>query len=184
MPLRWIGLTTAAISFRSNPLDLYSGLCCTIRADKLSARKCVLDSRRCGHPGRNSVAIRRRAWVLSLFEMGITMIMNLSEFVILVLFLTVLLFVPLVVIQFIGRRKPVFKPSLRECPNCGAENHKTKEQCYCCGHRFGSPPEGPDAAVIQRVKQADDRKMRRRAASQHRPAVAEKPSPTERTPEE
>jgi len=120
-----------------------------------------------------------------LFEMGITMIMNLSEFVILVLFLTVLLFVPLVVIQFIGRRKPVFKPSLRECPNCGAENHKTKEQCYCCGHRFGSPPpEGLDAVVIQRVKQADDRKMRRRAASQHRPAVAEKPSPTERTPEE
>src|SRR5882724_12514988 len=110
-----------------------------------------------------------------LFEMGITMIMNLSEFVILVLFLTVLLFVPLVVIQFIGRRKPVFKPSLRECPNCGAENHKTKERCYCCGHRFGSPPpEGPDATMIQRVRQADDRKMRRRTAAQTPPAVAEK----------
>src|SRR6266446_5546475 len=111
--------------------------------------------------------------------MGITMIMNLSEFVILVLFLTVLLFVPVLVIQFISRRKPVFKPSLRECPNCGAENHKTKEQCYCCGHRFGSPPpEGLDAAVIRRVKQADNRKMRRRAASQHRPVVSENTATT------
>ena len=113
------------------------------------------------------------------------MIMNLGEFVILVLFLTILLFVPIVVIQFIGRRKPVFKPSLQECPNCGAENHKTKERCYCCGHRFGSPPtEGLDPVVIQRVKQTDDRKIRRRAAAHPPPAVAEKPSPPEQNREE
>jgi hypothetical protein len=113
------------------------------------------------------------------------MIMNLGEFVILVLFLTVLLFVPIVVIQFIGRRKPVFKPSLQECPNCGAENHKAKEQCYCCGHRFGSSPsEGLDAALIQRVKQADDRRMRRRSAAQPPSAIVEKPLPTEQAREE
>jgi len=113
------------------------------------------------------------------------MIVNLGEFVNLVLFLTILLFVPIVVIQFIGRRKPVFKPSLQECPNCGAENHKAKEWCYCCGHSFGLPAqEVLDAALIQRVKQADDRKMRRRAAAQPPPAAAEKPSPTKPALEE
>jgi hypothetical protein len=113
------------------------------------------------------------------------MIMNLGEFVVLVLFLTVLLFVPIVVIQFIGRRKPVFKPSLQECPTCGAENHKAKEHCYCCGHRFGSPPsEGLDAALVQRVKQADERRVRRRAAVPSPAATAEKPLPTEPALEE
>ena len=108
------------------------------------------------------------------------MIMNLGEFVILVLFLTVLLFVPIVIVQFIGRSKPTFKPSLQECPNCGAENHKDKEQCYCCGHRFGSSPsEGLDATLVQRVKQADDRRARRKAATPSPATTAEKPLPTE-----
>jgi len=113
------------------------------------------------------------------------MIMNLGEFVIFVLFLTVLLFVPVMIVQFIGRRKPVFKPSLQECPNCGAENHRNKEQCYCCGHRFGSSPsEGLDATLIQRVNQADDRKMKRKAAAPSPAAAAEKPLPTEPALEE
>jgi len=108
--------------------------------------------------------------------------MNLGEFVIFVLFLTVLLFVPIVIVQFIGRRKPVFKPNLQECPNCGAENHRDKEQCYCCGHRFSlSSSEGLDVTLVQRVKQADDRRAKRRAAA---PSPAEKPSPTEPTLEE
>jgi predicted amidophosphoribosyltransferase len=111
--------------------------------------------------------------------------MNLGEFVVLVLFLAVLFFVPIVVIQFIGRRKPVFKPNLQECPNCGAENHRAKEQCYCCGHRFGSSPtEGLDATLVQRVKQVDDRRMKRRAAAQPTTATEEKPLPTERALEE
>jgi len=113
------------------------------------------------------------------------MIVNLGEIVILLMFLAGLLLVPIVAIQFIGRRKPAFKPSLQECPKCGAENHKAKEQCYCCGHSFGLPPtEGLDAALIQRVKQADDRKMRRGAAAQPPPAVAKKPSPAESALEE
>src|SRR5258708_4116871 len=108
------------------------------------------------------------------------MIMNLGEFVILVLFLTVLLFVPIVIVQFIGRRKPVFKPSLQECPNCGAENHRAKEQCYCCGHRFGSSPsEGLNTTLIERVKQADDKGARRKATAQSPAATAEKPLSTE-----
>ena len=103
------------------------------------------------------------------------MIMNLGEFVILLLFLTVLLFVPIVVIQFIGRRNPSFKPNLHECPNCGAENYQAKEQCYCCGYSFGSSPtEALDPTLIQRVKQADDRSIRRRDASQSPTAIAEK----------
>ena len=110
------------------------------------------------------------------------MIMNHGEFVIFVLFLTVLLFVPIVIIKFIGRRKPVFKPNLQECPNCGAENHRDKEQCYCCGHRFGlSPSEGPDATLIQRVKQADDRRAKRRVASE---STADKSQPAEETTKE
>jgi hypothetical protein len=107
------------------------------------------------------------------------MIMNLGEFVIFVLFLTILLFVPIVIIQFIGRRKPAFKPSLQECPNCGAENHRDKDQCYCCGHRYDlSPSEGLDATLIQQVKQADDKRVRRKAAVQSPAVAAEKPLPT------
>jgi hypothetical protein len=116
---------------------------------------------------------------------GTAMIMNLGEFVIFVLFLTVLLVVPIVVVQFIGRRKPVFKPILQECPGCGAENHRDKEQCYCCGHRFGSSPsEGLDAALVQRVRQADDRRVRRKAAAQPPAATVEKPLPAEPALEE
>jgi hypothetical protein len=113
------------------------------------------------------------------------MIMNLGEFVIFVLFLTILLFVPIMVIQFIGRRKPVSRPSLQECPNCGAENHKDKEQCYCCGHRFGSLPlKETDAVLLQRVKQADDRRAKRKTATQSPAATAEKPLPTKSALEE
>jgi hypothetical protein len=108
------------------------------------------------------------------------MIMNVGELVILVLFLTVLLFVPIVVIQFIGHRRPAFKPSLQECPNCGAENHTAKEECYCCGHRFGSSPsEGLDPTLVRRMKSADDRRMRRRVVAQPPVTIAEKPLPAE-----
>jgi len=113
------------------------------------------------------------------------MIMNLGEFVIFVLFLTVLLFVPVMIVQFIGRRKPVFKPSLQECPNCGAENHRDKERCYCCGHRFASSPsEGVGTPLIQRVKQADDQKAKRRTTAQSSASTAEKPLPTKQALEE
>jgi len=113
------------------------------------------------------------------------MIMNLGEFVILLLFLTVLFFVPIIVIQFVGRRRPIFKPNLQECPSCGAENHRAKAQCYCCGHNFGPlPSEGTDAALIQRVKQADESRKRRKTTPETPASVVEKPLRAEQSMEE
>ena len=94
------------------------------------------------------------------------MVMNVGEFVILLAFLTVLLFVPIAIIQFVGRRRPISKPSLQECANCGAENHTGKERCYCCGHHLDSSPmAGTNLTVLERVKQADEEKARRKAAT-------------------
>jgi hypothetical protein len=110
------------------------------------------------------------------------MIMNHGELVILLLFLTVLFFVPIVIIQLVGRRRPSFKPNLLECPNCGADNHQAKSRCYCCGHDFGSSPTEGD--VIQRVKQAEDSRRRRSAAAEIPGAIVEKPLPGARSKEE
>ena len=89
--------------------------------------------------------------------------MNLGEFVILVSFLVFLLFVPIVIVQMIGRRHP--KPNLRECPDCGAENRLGTEQCYCCGHHFGLSPV-QSLEIIQLVQRADDSKARRSVETQ------------------
>jgi hypothetical protein len=108
--------------------------------------------------------------------------MNFGEFVILLVLLTVLFFIPIIVIQFFGRNGSIFKRSLQECPSCGAENDNAKIRCYCCGHDFESSPlEGLDAALLQRVRQADDSKKRRRATSETSATLAEKPLPSEQT---
>ena len=114
------------------------------------------------------------------------MVMNLSEFVILLGFLTILLFVPIAIIHFCRRRRrPISKPSLQECPNCGAENHTGKEQCYCCGHRLDSSPlAGMDIALMQRVKQADKEKARRKTATKNPEPLGERPLRTGQTTEE
>lgn len=113
------------------------------------------------------------------------MVMNLSEFVILLGFLTVLLFVPIAIIHFVGRRRPISKPSLQECPNCGAENHTGKEQCYCCGHRLDSSPlAGMDVALMQRVKQADKEKALRKDVTKNPEPLEKRPLRTGQTKEE
>ena len=113
------------------------------------------------------------------------MVMNLSEFVILLGFLTILLFVPIAIIHFVGGRRPISKPSLQECPNCGAENHTGKEQCYCCGHRLDSSPSaGMDITLVQRVKHADKEKARRKTATKNPEALKEQsPRPGQTTEE-
>jgi len=92
--------------------------------------------------------------------------MNLGEIVMVVLILTIVSIIPFVVIGFLSRRRPTINSSLQECPHCGAQNHKAKEHCYCCGFGFIPPPSGGgEATVIQRVKQADDGKTRRRVGT-------------------
>lgn len=108
--------------------------------------------------------------------------MNFGEFVILLVLLAALFFIPIIVIQFFGRRGPIFRQNLRECPGCGAENNNAKVQCYCCGYAFESSPlEGLDAVMLQRVRQADDGKKQRRTASKTSSIGAEKSLPTEQT---
>ncbi len=98
--------------------------------------------------------------------------MNLSEVVMLALFLTIFIVVLIVFAQIGSRRQATINPSLRECPHCGADNYKTKERCYCCGFGFVLPQsDGPDPALIQRVKRADDSRMRRKVETQIPQAV-------------
>jgi hypothetical protein len=128
----------------------------------------VLDSRRSGHQ-------------LLLSEEAI---MNFSEIVMLALFLTIFVVVPIVFAQIGSRRQATIKPSFRECPRCGAHNYKTKERCYCCGFGFVLPQsDGPDPALIQRVKQADDSRMRRKVETQIPQAVEDEPERAEKASE-
>lgn len=93
--------------------------------------------------------------------------MNFSEIVMVLVFLTVFVVVPVIFIQCGSRRKNSITSSLNECPQCGAQNHKAKERCYCCGYGFiSSKSDTTDAALIQRVKQADDDKMKRKVEAQ------------------
>jgi hypothetical protein len=108
--------------------------------------------------------------------------MNFGEFVILLVLSTVLFFVPIIVNHLFGHRGPAFNPNFQECPTCGAENDNTKVQCYCCGHDFGpSPLEGLNAALFQRVKQADEEKRQRRATPETSRMVTDKPPPSGQT---
>jgi ribosomal protein L37E len=83
--------------------------------------------------------------------------MNLTDMVMLLVFLVVFVIVPAVFIQLGSRRKHASHASLLQCPSCGAENYKTKHHCYCCGYDLSaSQPEIASEAVLQRVKRADE----------------------------
>ena len=110
--------------------------------------------------------------------------MNLSKIVALALFLTLFIVVPIVLVQIGSRRRATAEPSLLECAHCGAHNYRTKERCYCCGFRFVLPQsDRPDSALIQRVKQADDSRMRRKAETQITQAAEDKPQRAEKASE-
>lgn len=89
--------------------------------------------------------------------------MNLTDVVMLLLFIVVFVVAPAVLIQLGSRRKHANHSNLQECPSCGAENHKAKERCYCCGYDLAARrSEGTSEALLQRVKQADEKRMKSR----------------------
>lgn len=101
--------------------------------------------------------------------------MTLTDLAMLLLFLAVFVFVSLLFIQG-GRRRPA-NPELQECPECGAQNHKGKERCYCCSHQLVSPqPDEPNLEVIHRVKEAEDGRGRRSVHAPTLEAVEDEPS--------
>lgn len=104
--------------------------------------------------------------------------MNLSEIAMLLLFLTVFVVVPVIFIQCGSRRKNSISSGLHECPQCGAQNYKAKERCYCCGYGFiSSKSDATNAVLIQRLKQADDGKMKREVEAQASEAVEDRTLP-------
>jgi ribosomal protein L37E len=97
---------------------------------------------------------------------------NLTDFVMLFLFLVVFVAVPALFIQLGSRRKHASHSSLLQCPSCGAENYKTKERCYCCGYDLAVARSGGTSdALLQRVKQADEKRVRSQIAAQSPQAV-------------
>jgi hypothetical protein len=84
--------------------------------------------------------------------------MNFGEFVILLVLLAALFFIPIIVIQFFGRRGPIFRKNLES-----------------------SPLEELDAALLQRVRQADDSKKQRRTIPETSSISAEKPLSSQQT---
>jgi hypothetical protein len=108
--------------------------------------------------------------------MGNTYILTGRDIVGLLAMLAVFVIAPTILMWCLSRRP---KPRLKECPHCGAQNRESQTRCYCCGFVFKSLSlYGAEAAtLIQRVKQADDAKMRRDAEAQ-----ATEAQPSEKTP--
>ena|ERR1039457_4267136 len=99
--------------------------------------------------------------------------MNLTDVVMLVLFLAVFVVVPAVFIQLGSRRKHASHSSLLQCPSCGAENYKGKASCYCCGYELvAGRSDGTNDALLQRVKRADEKRTRS-------PITTQSPQPVE-----
>jgi ribosomal protein L37E len=87
--------------------------------------------------------------------------MNLTEIVMLLVFLAAFVVVPAIFIQLGSRRKHASHSGLLQCPSCGAENYKVKERCYCCGYDLAvSREERHGEPVLQRVKRADESRLR------------------------
>jgi hypothetical protein len=77
-------------------------------------------------------------------------------------------FAPLVFVLCCGRN---LKPSLPECPYCGAQYRGTPARCYCCGYEFILPESNAgDVKVIQLVRQADSNKATQPTAAHSPPA--------------
>jgi len=84
-----------------------------------------------------------------------------AELVGLLALLGVFVFAPMLLMLCCSNRAQGPKPSLRECPHCGAEYRGTPTRCYACEHQLilpVSPAEPP--AIIQRVRQTDTNKAR------------------------
>lgn len=80
-----------------------------------------------------------------------------------------IMFGPLVLLLCCGQTS---KPSLPQCPHCGAEYRGTPTLCYACGHRFIRPvSHAAPATVIHGVRQTDANKSRP-ATEAHTPPAA------------
>jgi len=87
--------------------------------------------------------------------------MSRADFVGLFVFLGISVFAPVAFALWCSRRARGSKPGLQECPHCGAQNHNTKEHCYCCGNKFTRPQlDAGVPTVVQRVKQAEDNRVK------------------------
>jgi ribosomal protein L37E len=110
---------------------------------------------------------------LSPYEEGVKTIVNLTDMVMLFVFLVVFVIVPAIFIQLGSRRKHTHHSDLQECPSCGAENYKVKARCYCCGYDLVAIRSGgPSDALLQRVKRMDESRVRP-------PLAVETPQPVE-----
>jgi ribosomal protein L37E len=97
---------------------------------------------------------------------------NPTNIVMLLLFLVVFVVVPTIFIQLGSRRKHANHLNLQECPSCGAENHMTKDRCYCCGYDLAAGRSaGTSEAILDRVKRADESRPRPKLAAQSPQAV-------------
>jgi hypothetical protein len=101
--------------------------------------------------------------------------MTLRDILMLALFLAVFSVVPFALMLLLSRHsRHKTHSSLRECPHCGAQNDKAKDHCYCCGLTFILPqPDGADPALIQRVRQEDDSRLKRTVGAQTSQSVDE-----------
>ncbi len=98
--------------------------------------------------------------------------MNLTDIVMLLLFLAVFVVVPTVLIQLGSRRKHASHSGLLQCPSCGADNYKVKARCYCCGYDLvAGRSEAAGEALLQRVKRVDENRTRSPIAEQSPQAV-------------
>src|SRR5689334_16897048 len=124
-------------------------------AEKFADRYCVLNSSRCGHRQNGVTHESCSLREVAAEERGAN-VMTLAELFMLLLALTVFVIVPMIFIQQGSRRKPLAQAALQECPNCGAQNRRGTQRCYCCGSGLiPLPSRETDPAVIQQVRQAD-----------------------------
>ncbi|MGA2604242.1 MAG: hypothetical protein ABSG14_08435 [Verrucomicrobiia bacterium] len=87
--------------------------------------------------------------------------MSITGLIEVLVLLQLFVFVPLLLMGCCSNRAQRSKPGLHECPHCGAQNYAAQPHCYCCGHKFILPlSPAPAATVIQRVRQADNRRTR------------------------
>lgn len=97
--------------------------------------------------------------------------MSVSGVIVVILFLALLGGAPILVIGLLtNRRQSPMQSSSQRCRKCGALNPLGREHCYDCGVSLPPlPPLPTKVTLIQRVKEAVDRKSGRRIEA-HSPA--------------
>ena len=98
--------------------------------------------------------------------------MNLTDVVMVFLFVTAFVIIPAIFIRVGSRRKHVSHMNFQECPSCGADNYRGRERCYCCGYDLvGGRSAAPGEAVLERVRHADESRVKPQARAHERHSV-------------